>query len=377
MDNLLVILLFVFVIAGVVYAVVRTLPGRKHGVLRVTSTHTAGGEMPYKMVGSLLTGPERNFYSSLAQAVGGEMHIFSKVRLADLIEVKDGVAGKMGYFRRISQKHVDFVLCAPDSMKPMLVIELDDDSHNQPEAQARDQVKNAALGAAGLPILRIPTQQTYQIGALAEAIRVQLRVNATGMLAEPQEITRPAVGSGFVAVVKRMRMPARKQKADKPARKDSPLRSGSLRKQLAVPLVVIVVVVVVFTQLKATSTNANPAENAAVDPLLTPQTTEMVDTPAALVLPTESAPAPTPVPVVAFSGDATVNVKGLNMRSGPGTQFESLGSFAAGTRLSLLGKDSSGAWANVKSAEGVVGWMSVKYVTLSVPIENVPLVPGN
>ncbi|MEO5952728.1 MAG: DUF2726 domain-containing protein, partial [Chloroflexia bacterium] len=257
MDNLLVILLFAFVIAAVVYAVVRTLASHKPGVLRVSPTHPEGGDLPYKMVPSLLTGPERNFYSSLAQAVDGEMHIFSKVRLADLIEVRAGVAGKLGYFRRISQKHVDFVLCAPESMKPMLVIELDDDSHNQPEAQARDHVKNAALGAAGLPILRIPTQQTYQIGALAEAIRVQLRVNATGMLVEPQEVTRPAVGSGFMAVLKRMRMPAKRQKTAKPAKKDSPLRSGSLRKQLAVPLVVIVVVVVVFTQLKATATNAN------------------------------------------------------------------------------------------------------------------------
>ncbi|MEO5951847.1 MAG: SH3 domain-containing protein, partial [Chloroflexia bacterium] len=103
---------------------------------------------------------------------------------------------------------------------------------------------------------------------------------------------------------------------------------------------------------------------------------DMVDTPAALVLPTDTAPVPTPVPEVVFTGDATVNVKGLNMRKGPGTQFESLGSFAAGTRLSLLGKDSSGVWANVQSAEGLVGWMSVKYVTLSVPIENVPVVPG-
>src|SRR4051812_45165924 len=106
MDNLLVILLFVFIIAAVIFAVVRTLPGRKHRVLRVLPAHTAGGDLPYKMVPSLLTGPERNFYSSLAQAVGGEMHIFSKVRLADLIEVREGAAGKMGYFRKISQKHV-------------------------------------------------------------------------------------------------------------------------------------------------------------------------------------------------------------------------------------------------------------------------------
>ena len=90
----------------------------------------------------------------------------------------------------------------------------------------------------------------------------------------------------------------------------------------------------------------------------------------------DTAPAPTPVPEVAFSGEATINAKTLNMRKGPGTQFELVSAFASGTRLSLLGKDSSGTWANVKSAEGVEGWMSVKYVTLSVPIENVPVVNG-
>ena len=212
MENLFVIMLCIFVVAAIVYAVARTLRGQNHRVMRVSAHASMPGDFPYKMKLSLLTSTEHNFYSFLAQAVTGEMHIFSKVRLADLIEPREDIVGKRGHFNRISQKHVDFVLCAPDLLRPMLVIELDDSSHDSPEAQIRDNVKDAALKAAGLPILRIPAQQTYQVGALAEAIRVQLRVNATGLLSEFQVTTRPAVGNGFLAVLRRMSAPDKKPK---------------------------------------------------------------------------------------------------------------------------------------------------------------------
>lgn len=372
-------MLFVFIVSAVVYAVVRSLPAGKRSVARVTPQGVPSGMgFPYVIKASLLTNSERYFYTFLAQAVSGEMHIFSKVRLADLVDVKEGAVNKRGHLNRVSQKHVDFVLCAPESMRPMLVIELDDRSHNYPEAQARDQVKNAALAAAGLPILRVPTQESYQVGALAEAIRVQLRVNATGLLTLNEAGKRPALASGFVAVMRKMREGAsasvrkgRKEAAERPSRKDSPLRRGNLRSQLLVPAVVILVVTVVFAQMKANSTNANAVEGILpADPLLTPQVSQAVDTP---VEAPPSVIADTPVAEVMFAGDATVNVKSLNLRKGPGTEYESLGSFGQGTRLSLLGKDGSGQWANVRSAEGVEGWMAMKYVVLSVPVEAVPV----
>ncbi len=375
MENILVIIVCALVIAAILYAVIRTLLLRRHGA-RQPAGDVSAAEFPYKLKPSLLTDTELNFFGYLAHAVAGELHIFSKVRLADLVEARDDAAGKLGHFRRISQKHVDFVLCAPNTMRPMLVIELDDSSHESAEAQDRDRVKNAALQAAGLPLLRVPAQQSYDVTEIAQMIRTQLITDATTMLNEAM-IPAPAVASRPGSVSQRISAFTSRRAATRKAQAASPMRRGSIRSQIAVPVAVILVVVVVFAQLKATSTNANPVEVAAIDPLLTPQSTQPVDTPAALVLPPGSSEPSTSDTAPMFAGDATVNAKTLNMRTGPGTQYELVAAFASGTRLSLLGKDSSGAWVNVKSAEGQVGWMSAKYLTLSVPIENVPVVAGN
>ena len=374
MEILAVIILAALMVAAVVYAVIRALPKRKRAAGHIANTSALGIEHAYQMIPSLLTATERNFFAYLAHAVAGELHIFSKVRLADLVEVRSDAKGKLGHLRRITQKHVDFVLCTPDTMRPLLVIELDDSSHERPEAQERDRVKNAALQSAGLPILRVPAQQSYDATLLAQMIRMELNSDETMML---NEAAIPAPASRPGSMLRRLGALTRRRSATKKAKSVSPMKRRTIRTQVAVPVAVILVVVVVFAQLKATSTNANGVEAAAIDPLLTPQSAQPVDTPTQLILPTESSAVNTGDTTPVFAGDATVNVKTLNMRTGPGTQYEVVAAFASGTRLSLLGKDSSGAWVNVKAAEGQAGWMSAKYVTLSVPIENVPVVPGN
>ena len=63
----------------------------------------------------------------------------------------------MSYFRRISQKHIDFLICEKESLKPVLGIELDDRSHQREDRQKRDEFVNALYENIGLKMLRIPT----------------------------------------------------------------------------------------------------------------------------------------------------------------------------------------------------------------------------
>jgi very-short-patch-repair endonuclease len=67
----------------------------------------------------------------------------------------------MGHQNKINQKHVDFVLCDPNSFTPLLVIDLDDSSHMRKDRQGRDAFVDAALDAAGLPILHVSAQHAY------------------------------------------------------------------------------------------------------------------------------------------------------------------------------------------------------------------------
>ena len=133
---------------------------------------------PYVQNGSLFTPAERVFLGVLARAAGDEFLVFGKVRLADLLQPRPGLP-RQQFFRalnRITSKHVDFVLCDPESLAPVAAIELDDRSHRQPLRQERDRFVEGAFAAAGLPLLRFPVQRH---GPKVEELRARLRELAT------------------------------------------------------------------------------------------------------------------------------------------------------------------------------------------------------
>lgn len=97
---------------------------------------------------------ELNFYRELDQkATELNLILFSKVRLADIVEPIGKGSNWQSQFNRIRSKHVDFILCDLPSIKPVLVIELDDNSHNKPDRQERDTFVDRVLEQAGIPII--------------------------------------------------------------------------------------------------------------------------------------------------------------------------------------------------------------------------------
>lgn len=102
----------------------------------------------------LLTRREYSFYRLLKrEADTRRLLICPKVGLKDLMDVSDR-RNFLQYFRRISQKHVDFVIC-DRNLNVLFAIELDDRSHDTEEARRRDRFKDKAFKAAGIPLKRI------------------------------------------------------------------------------------------------------------------------------------------------------------------------------------------------------------------------------
>lgn len=66
-------------------------------------------------------------------------------------------------------------------------------------------------------------------------------------------------------------------------------------------------------------------------------------------------------PVVNSGPRAIVNAGALNIRSGPGLGFTSLGSVKGGTVLPIIGRSEGGVWLQVQSQYGV-GWVNTIYV---------------
>lgn len=102
----------------------------------------------------LLTKREYKFYVLLREeAYKRGLLIYPKIGLKDLMEVTDR-KHYMKYFAKISQKHVDFVIC-DDDFQVYFALELDDSSHDTEKAKEKDLFKDRAFKAAGIPLKRI------------------------------------------------------------------------------------------------------------------------------------------------------------------------------------------------------------------------------
>jgi hypothetical protein len=127
--------------------------------------------LPYRRKDYLLSKAERSFFGVLQQVVADQYLIFAMVRIADLVYIPRGTEKRQSHFNRIQSKHIDFVLCDKDAVRPLLAIELDDSSHKRKDRQDRDSFVDSALQAAGLPLLRVPARKAYNPDNLRQSIR--------------------------------------------------------------------------------------------------------------------------------------------------------------------------------------------------------------
>jgi uncharacterized protein DUF2726 len=141
---------------------------------------------PYRKRKALLSPAERSFLGVLEQALGADYRIFAKVRVADVIGVRSGLARSayQSAMIRIKPRHFDFVLCAPEDLSVIGAIELDDASHEGPRRQARDAFLVAACAAAGLPLVKVRAASTYPVG--------EIRGKIMDRLAGPRRLTAAA-----------------------------------------------------------------------------------------------------------------------------------------------------------------------------------------
>lgn len=129
-------------------------------------------DSPYERRKDFFSPAELNFDQVLRLAVKDKYRIMGKVRVADLLQVRSGVARKdrPSAQNKINGKHIDFVLIDPKSCQVACCIELDDKSHDRKDRVARDVFLNKAFDAAKLPLLRIPCKRTYQPDQLSKLI---------------------------------------------------------------------------------------------------------------------------------------------------------------------------------------------------------------
>lgn len=117
---------------------------------------------PYKARPYFFSSAEASFFHLLRQMVGENALVFPHVALRDLVMIS-GI-NKRNYYRyynQIDRKQIDFLLVDSKNLKPLLVIELDDSSHQRPDRIERDQFVEKVLATAKIPLARVPVRQVY------------------------------------------------------------------------------------------------------------------------------------------------------------------------------------------------------------------------
>jgi predicted RNA-binding Zn-ribbon protein involved in translation (DUF1610 family) len=105
--------------------------------------------------------------------IGSYFTICPKVSLSDIFYVINPDK-YMSSYNKINRKHVDFLICDTETMKPRFAIELDDKSHNRQDRMDRDEFVEELFETAELPLVRIPVRPTYNTNELGVLFRTAL-----------------------------------------------------------------------------------------------------------------------------------------------------------------------------------------------------------
>lgn len=124
-------------------------------------------EYHYRAKKTLMSAPERELYYILLTELGRAYDIFPQVALASIVDKTTYASNRNELFRV-----VDFLLCARKTNRPLLVIELNDATHNRDERKLRDEKVKCILSRAGIPLL------TLTLADLSDERAIRLKVKS-------------------------------------------------------------------------------------------------------------------------------------------------------------------------------------------------------
>ena len=168
---------FVNWLAGRGESIVPTAPAKIEtptppAAIREPELELAAAVLPeYRRSKSLFTFREREFFKALLEDVGSQYAVFAKVRLGDIIWLANEPENRKYHINQLLCKHFDFLLCEKGTYKPLLVIELDDSSHDKYEHHERDEFKDKVCEDIGLKLWRPRVQQDYPKDFIAAQVR--------------------------------------------------------------------------------------------------------------------------------------------------------------------------------------------------------------
>jgi hypothetical protein len=137
--------------------------------------------LPYRLREPFLSTPEMALFRVLQEMVGARYVICPKVALNDvffIVRPNENVH----FFNKLFRKHVDFLLCDPQSMEPAFGVEIVKPVSRN-ETRASDQFMEELFTNAGLPLVHVPSGDRYETSDIMHLFQIAVtRIGETATL---------------------------------------------------------------------------------------------------------------------------------------------------------------------------------------------------
>ncbi len=137
--------------------------------------------LPYRLREPFLTTTETALFRVLTQIVGVRYIICPKVALNDVFYIVRPNEN-VHFFNKIFRKHVDFLLCDPQTFAPSFGVEIVRPISKNDTRQT-DKFMEELFTEAGLPLVHIPSSDTYDASDIISLFQLAVtRIGGTAAL---------------------------------------------------------------------------------------------------------------------------------------------------------------------------------------------------
>jgi hypothetical protein len=129
--------------------------------------------MPFRLRKQFLSFTELALFTALQEMAEGRYVICPKVALNDIFYIQRPNEN-VHFYNKIFRKHVDFLLCEPDGMKPAFGVELVKPVAKD-ETRSADQYMEDLFLSAGLPLVHVRSSEKYELEELVHLFQLAVQ----------------------------------------------------------------------------------------------------------------------------------------------------------------------------------------------------------
>ena len=129
--------------------------------------------LPYRLRKRFLSFTELALFFVLQEMAEGHYIICPKVALNDIFYIQRPNEN-VHFYNKIFRKHVDFLLCEPDDMRPAFGVELVKPITKEETRSADKYIEDLFL-SAGLPLVHVPSSEIYKLSDLVHLFQLAIQ----------------------------------------------------------------------------------------------------------------------------------------------------------------------------------------------------------